>query len=283
MEISSQLTETAKTTRVVAPASTVSVIQVVISSIDANPYQPRQYFDEDKLQKMADSIKKDGVLQPVILTPSGIANNGRYCVVAGERRVQAATMAGLTSIPAIIKSMSDADTLRIALIENIQRSDLNAVEEATAYSVLIENFGFTHEQCAEQIGRERSTVSNLLRILKLPAEIRNDLVHERMSLGHCRALLALSTVEAMLAVRKQVLQKGLNVRQTELLCKSLCNDEDDATKPKAANPDLEHLAAGLRDHLRTKVRVSGSGSRGKIEISYFSPSELERITALLGV
>ena len=221
-----------------------------------------------------------GVLQPIILTP----NNGRYNVVAGERRVQAATMAGLTSVPAIIKSLSNADVLRLALIENIQRSDLNAIEEAMAYSVLIEHFGYTHEQCAEQVGRERSTVSNLLRILKLPAEIRNDLVQNRLSLGHCRALLALPTVEAMLEVRKQVIQKELNVRQTEQLCKSLLNADDEETnKPKPINPDLEHLASGLRDHLRTKVRVSGSESRGRIEISYFSSSELERIMALIGV
>ena len=274
MEISSQLTEP----RAKPILPTANIVQIAISSIDANPYQPRQYFDKEQLQKISDSIKKEGVLQPVILTP----NNSRYNVVAGERRVQAAAMAGLTSVPAIIKSLTNADVLRIALIENIQRSDLNAIEEAMAYSVLIEHFGYTHEQCAEQVGRERSTVSNFLRILKLPAEIRNDLVHERLSLGHCRALLALPTVEAMLEVRKQVLQKELNVRQTEQLCKNLLNEDKETNKPKPINPDLEHLASGLRDHLRTKVRVSGSESRGRIEISYFSSSELERITALIG-
>ena len=272
MEISSQITET----RAIHP--TISVTQVAVSSIDANPYQPRQYFDEEELQKISDSIKKEGVLQPVILTP----NNGRYNVVAGERRIQAAAMAGLTSVPAIIKSLSDADSLRIALIENIQRSDLNAIEEAMAYSVLIDNFGYTHEQCAEQVGRDRSTVCNFLRILKLPAEIRNDLVHERLSLGHCRALLALPTVESILEARKLIIQKGLNVRQTEQFCKNLLKDEQ-PSKPKPINPDLEHLASGLRDHLRTKVRVSGSETRGRIEISYFSSSELERIMTLIGL
>ena len=251
--------------------------QVLISSIEANPYQPRQLFDKEKLQKLANSIREDGVLQPVILN----TRKNRYTVVVGERRVRAAELAGYTSVPAIVRDFVDADVLRLALVENVQRCDLNAVEEAMSYSILLEHFGYTHEQCAEQVGRERSTISNYLRILTLPAEIRNDLVHERMSMGHCRALLSLPTVELMLEARKIILKRELSVRQTELLCKNI-NVAKDKSTPVRLDAEMEQLASGLRDRLKTKVRVSGSESRGRIEISYFSSAELERVLSLMG-
>lgn len=251
------------------------VYLIAIEHIQANPYQPRQSFDTQQLQEMAVSIRKDGVLQPVILT----RQNDRYTVVAGERRVRAAKVAGLKSIPAIIRDFTAADMLRVALIENVQRSDLNAIEEATAYHSLITEFGYTHDQCAQKVGKDRSSISNMLRLLALPAEIKTDLIQGRLSMGHCRALLSLSDPDLMQEARQLILKKELSVRQTETLCRHLPNRD---RKPSNWHSDMDYLAEGLRDRLKTKVRMSGSDTKGRIEISYFSAAELDRILALIG-
>ena len=256
--------------------ATQQVFLVALDKLEPGPYQPRLTFDNQQLQEMAASIKRDGVLQPVILT----RKDDRYSIVAGERRVRAAHMAGLKSIPAIIKDLSAADMLRVALIENVQRSDLNAIEEATAYQVLINDFGLTQEQCASQIGKDRSSISNSLRLLALPLEIKTDLMQRRLSMGHCRALLSLPNTALMLEARQLILKKNLSVRQTEALCRNL--PPKDTTPRDRHTAELDHLAEGLRTHLKTRVRVSGSGSKGRIEISYFSAAELERILNLIG-
>lgn len=252
------------------------IYAISVDMIDANPKQPRQMFNTDSLQEMANSIKREGVLQPVILTQK----NERYTVVAGERRVRASRLAGLTSVPALVRELTATDALHIALIENVQRQDLNALEEALAYQTLIEDYGYTQEQCAQKVGKERSSVSNIIRLLALPAEIKQDLMFGRLTMGHCRALLSLPTEELMLEARKIVLKKELSVRQTEALCRRYAPTE--TKKPRLVDSTLDHLASGLRDHLRTKVRVSGSENRGRIEISYFSAKELERIINLIG-
>ena len=251
------------------------VFLVALDKLEPGPYQPRLTFDDQQLQEMAASIRRDGVLQPIILT----RKDDCYSIVAGERRVRAARLAGLQSVPAIIKDLSAADMLRVALIENVQRSDLNAIEEATAYQVLINDFGLTQEQCANQIGKDRSSVSNALRLLALPLEIKTDLMQRRLSMGHCRALLSLPSTTMMLEARQLILKKGLSVRQTELLCRSMPSKNKKTTSSLA---ELDHLAEGLRTHLQTRVRVSGSGSKGRIEISYFSAAELDRILNLMG-
>lgn len=251
------------------------VYLIAIEHIKANPYQPRQSFDAQQLQEMAASIRKDGVLQPVILT----RQNDLYTVVAGERRVRAAKIAGLKSVPAVIRDFTAADMLRVALIENVQRSDLNAIEEATAYQSLITDFGYTHDQCAHKVGKDRSSVSNMLRLLNLPAEIKTDLIQGRLSMGHCRALLSLSDPDLMQEARQLILKKELSVRQTETLCRHFPSRDK---KSDSWRSDMDHLAEGLRDRLKTKVRVSGSNTKGRIEISYFSAPELDRILALIG-
>ena len=251
------------------------VFLVALDKLEPGPYQPRLTFDDQQLQEMAASIRRDGVLQPIILT----RKDDCYSIVAGERRVRAARLAGLKSVPAIIKDLSAADMLRVALIENVQRSDLNAIEEATAYQVLINDFGLTQEQCAKQIGKDRSSITNALRLLALPLEIKTDLMQRRLSMGHCRALLSLPSTAMMLEARQLILKKGLSVRQTELLCRSMPSKNKKNTSNVA---ELDHLAEGLRTHLQTRVRVSGSGSKGRIEISYFSAAELDRILNLMG-
>ena len=194
-------------------------------------------------------------------------------------------MAGLEKIPAIIREpMTDQEQLRVALIENIQRQDLNVVEEAEAYQSLIDDFGLTQEQCAEKVGKERSTVANILRILLLPKEVRDDLVESRLTMGHGRALLSLEDRKLILRARDIIIKKGLNVRQAEQLVK---NYKSNAANPGGASikdaADLEYLAESLRATLKTKVKISGSGAKGKIEISYFSSSELERLLSMLGM
>lgn len=251
------------------------VFLVALDKLEPGPYQPRLTFDDQQLQEMAASIKRDGVLQPIILT----RKDDRYNIVAGERRVRAARLAGLKSVPALIKDLSGADMLRVALIENVQRSDLNAIEEATAYQVLINDFGLTQEQCAKQIGKDRSSVTNALRLLALPLEIKTDLMQRRLSMGHCRALLSLPSNALMLEARQLILKKNLSVRQTELLCRSMPSKNKKNTSSVA---ELDHLAEDLRTHLQTRVRVSGSGSKGRIEISYFSAAELDRLLNLMG-
>ena len=258
------------------PPAAQQVFLVALDKLAPGPYQPRLTFDDQQLQEMATSIRRDGVLQPIILT----RKDDRYNIVAGERRVRAARLAGLKSVPALIKDLSAADMLRVALIENVQRSDLNAIEEATAYQVLINDFGLTQEQCAKQIGKDRSSVSNALRLLALPLEIKTDLMQRRLSMGHCRALLSLPSNALMLEARQLILKKNLSVRQTELLCRSLPSKNKKTTGSSVA--ELDHLAEGLRTHLQTRVRVSGSSNKGRIEISYFSATELDRILNLMG-
>ena len=252
------------------------IFLVALDKLEPGAYQPRLTFDDQQLREMAASIKRDGVLQPIILT----RKDECYSIVAGERRVRAARLAGLQSVPAIIKDLSAADMLRIALIENVQRSDLNAIEEATAYQVLIDDFGLTQEQCAKQIGKDRSSVSNALRLLTLPLEVKTDLMQCRLSMGHCRALLSLPNKALMLDARRLILKKNLSVRQTETLCRSLPPRNKKNGNNSVA--ELDHLAEGLRTRLQTRVRVSGSGSKGRIEISYFSAAELDRILGLIG-
>ena len=260
-----------------------SVVEIPQDQIEVNPHQPRRIFNEAELKALAASIKVDGVIQPVTVTRS--VTPGKYMLIAGERRLRASKMAGLEKIPAIIREpMTDQEQLRVALIENIQRQDLNVVEEAEAYQSLIDDFGLTQEQCAEKVGKERSTVANILRILLLPKEVRDDLVENRLTMGHGRALLSLEDRKLILRARDIIIKKSLNVRQAEQLVK---NYKSNAANPGGASikdaADLEYLAESLRAALKTKVKISGSGAKGKIEISYFSSSELERLLSMLGM
>lgn len=256
------------------------VLKLKVTDIEPNPEQPRKLFDEKALQELADSIRQDGVLQPIIVSKT--TKNGRYMIVAGERRWRATQKAGLQTIPVIVKEGATEDLLRLALIENIQRADLNVIEEAEAYSSLIKDHGLTQEQCADKVGKDRTTVTNALRLLTLPREIQDDVVENRLSMGHARALLSLEDKKQMLRARDIVIKKQLNVRQTEQLCRDAKKGVAKTSKPKTDAADLEYIAENLRGYLQTKVKIAGSADKGRVEICYFSPAELERILSRMG-
>ena len=259
------------------------VLRLDVDLIDPNPNQPRKLFDDKALKELAASLKIDGVLQPVIVTAG--AKPGRYMVIAGERRLRASKLAGLPTIPAIVKEGASDDLLRIALIENIQRADLNIMEEAQAYAALVKEHGLTQEQCADKVGKERSTVTNTLRLLLLPREVQDDILDGRLTMGHGRAMLSLEEKKLILRCRDIVVKKGLSVRQTEQLCKTF-KATGAGPEPKSSvikdEADLQYITESLRTYLHTKVRLAGNTSRGKIEISYFSGAELERILTMMG-
>ena len=275
--------EAIKSPSILGVKTPLAVLNLAIESIDPNPHQPRKIFDELALRELTNSIREDGVIQPLIVSLGD--SPGRYVLVAGERRLRASKLAGKLTVPVIVREKTANDMLRLALIENIQRSDLNIIEEAEAYSSLIKDYGLTQEQCADRVGKDRSTVTNLLRLLSLPREIQDDLLESRLTMGHGRSLLSLPDRKAMLRARDIVVKKQLSVRQTEDLCKTYRNGAG-AAEPfsgaQVANPDLDYVADSLRAQFRTKVRIVGTAQRGKIEISYFTAAELERISAMLG-
>ncbi len=258
------------------------VVRIDIANVDPNPHQPRKVFDDVALKELAESLKQDGLLQPIVVARGEQA--GRFIIVAGERRWRASKLAGFDSIPAIVKDGAQDDMLRLALIENIQRADLNIMEEAEAYASLIKDYGLTQEQCADRVGKERSTVANTLRMLALPREIQDDIMEGRLTMGHGRAILSLEEKKLMLRCRDIVIKKGLSVRATEQLCKTF---KDPKAGGKAGSnikddADLQYITESLRSYLHTKVKLAGNTSRGKIEISYFSAAELERLLRAIG-
>jgi ParB family chromosome partitioning protein len=221
------------------------------------------------------------VIQPLVVSKEG----ENYILIAGERRWRASQLAGFEKVPVIVKEVTPEDMLRLAIIENVQRANLNVIEEAEAYAMLIKDYGLTQDDCARKVGKDRTTIANMLRILALPQEVQDDLMNDKLSMGHGRALLALEDRLLILKARDIVLSKKLNVRQTEQLVKKMKKQGplDDADNDRnKANADLDYLADTLRSQLRTKVKLYGSGGRGRIEISYFSPAELERILQLIG-
>lgn len=258
------------------------LLYVDVANVEPNPAQPRKLFEDKALGELAASLRQDGFLQPIVVSRLE-EKPGRYMIVAGERRWRASQLAGLTQVPVIVKEGAADDLLRLALIENIQRKDLNIIEEAEAYQALIKDYGLTQEQCADRVGKDRTSVTNALRLLGLPKELLDDLLEERLTMGHGRALLSLEDKRLMLRARDSVIKKHMNVRQTEQLCKSMKRGADLSDRPRGPKnqADLEYLADNLKSKLRTKVKILGNGVRGKIEISYFSAQELERLLAVL--
>jgi len=259
-----------------------SLIEIEIARIHPNPRQPRKLFRETDLLSLAQSLKQDGVIQPLVVSK----DDDGYMIIAGERRWRASQIAGFEKVPVIVKEVTPEDMLRLAIIENVQRANLNVIEEAEAYAMLIKDYGLTQDDCARKVGKDRATITNLLRILSLPQEVQDDLMNEKLSMGHGRAILALEERGLILQARDIVLAKKMSVRQTEQLVKRMkrqgAEAGEDTPEGKTAHADLDYLADTLRSHLRTKVRLQGSGSRGKIEISFFSPAELERLLQLIG-
>ena len=242
------------------------VQEIDIKKIIANDRQPRKDFDEQKLDELADSMKQHGVLQPVILRKKG----STYELVAGERRWRAAAKAGIEKIPAIVKELSNSDVMEIALIENLQREDLNPMEEALAYRSLMSDFGLTQEELSKRVGKSRSLIANTVRLLNLDKEIQDLVSQDKLTAGHARALLSIQGNKERLNLAKKISAEALSVRQTEQIVKKI-------QRPKEINPVMLDITEKLQRTLGTRVRIKGNEKRGKIEIEFYSGDELERI------
>ena len=252
-----------------------------VADMEPNPAQPRKIFREDDLEELAASIRERGVLQPILVRPNPRQDGAAYEIVAGERRWRAAQRAGLDSAPALVRPLDDAAAFEIAIVENVQRADLNAIEEAAGYARLVEDFGYTQERLAQGLGKSRSHIANLLRLLKLPDEARRMLEEGSLTAGHGRALLAAADP---LALARRILAEGLNVRQAERLAQDSHQTVQLAEKPPAAAlaPDLAALLKTLSKALRAPVEIEPKGKGGRLLIRYGSPEELEAICARLG-
>ncbi|MGN1251008.1 MAG: ParB/RepB/Spo0J family partition protein [Candidatus Spyradocola sp.] len=253
-----------------------TVQMIDIGLIDPNKDQPRKRFDADALTQLADSIRSVGLIQPIVVSPNG----RRYTIIAGERRWRAARMAELKEVPALVREVETVRRMEMSLIENIQRTDLNAIEEAQAIEALMQQCGLTQEQTAQRLGKSRSAVANLLRLLTLPEGVSQMVVSGELSEGHARALLGAQSEEDMVSLAEKVATGGLNVRQTEALVKTyqqpLTEREE---KPRCAELSLVEEAARMR--FGTKVTITGNERRGKLVLHYNSPEDLERIYELL--
>jgi len=258
-----------------------------IDKIEPNPDQPRKHFDQDKLQMLAESIAEQGIIQPLLVS-RGTGN--RFNLIAGERRLRAARIAGQEEVPVVITdSDTEGQTLELALIENIQRHDLNPIEEAMAYSRLINDFDLTQEMVAKKVGRKRSTITNVLRLLNLPDYLQDDVANGIISEGHARVLLRIKDNEPLLQeIRGRIIREELSVRETERICRQKKASTTPPKTQKTGRIDGELPASYCRavtnqltNHLNTKVRVIQNGKRGKLELEYYSSDDLDRLMSLL--
>jgi ParB family chromosome partitioning protein len=249
-----------------------------IEQIKPNANQPRKIFSPDKLEELAASIREKGIIQPLVVRKTG----NSYELIAGERRWRAAQKAGLRDVPVVIQDVSDDIALEMALIENIQREDLNAIEEAEAYHALMEKFSLSQDEMARRVGKDRSTVANSLRLLKLPEDLQRDIVEERLSMGHARALLSLDSSALMKKAREDILKGRLSVRSAEGLVKKLKSGVPFQAKKKA-EPHMTDIEDKLKRHFMAKVSIRGNGRSGRIEISFNSHDDLTRIIDILDI
>ena len=257
-----------------SPTEGEPLLEVSIDEIKPNPNQPRKVFEPGSLQELAASIRTAGVLQPVVARRS---SNG-YELIAGERRWRAAREAGLERIPVIVREATDAESLELALVENLLREDLNPIEEAEAYQKLLAQFSWTQEELSQKIGKDRSSVANSLRLLRLPDVIQDDLKSGRLTMGHARALLALTLPSEQLRLRDEILAQAMSVRSTE----ESVNRRRTVTPPRRRrSAELIALEESLQKMLMTRVKIVGHERRGKIEVTYATAEELERITSTL--
>lgn len=250
------------------------VAQVLIDSIQRNPRQPREKFDIEELENLAASIREHGVIQPLIVSPG---KNGIYVLIAGERRLQAARKAGLKTVPVVIRHATDQQLLELALIENVQRADLNAIEEAEAYQHLAKEFKLSHETIAERVGKSRVAVTNTLRLLDASAAVKQALVDGRITEGHARALLALTSAKAQENLLNQVVNLDLSVRQTEALASKLSGKKPTGKRRTGTSADVTDLERRLRSSLGTKVTLKHGKKGGTVTIYYYSDEELDSL------
>lgn len=261
---------------------TAQIREIYIEQIAVNPYQPRRGFDEDKLSEMVASIRSHGIMQPVIVRQQG----GTYELVAGERRLRAARKAGLDAVPALIRDVSDRDMLALSLIENIQRADLNPVEEARAYRRLADDFGLTQEGIADAVGRDRSSVANTMRLLTLPDDILEAVSSGAVTRGHAMAMLPLPTAAAQRALLRRIVAQGLSVRETEAATHRASDDpaSDKAASTTPADPHDDAIADRLRSVFGCPVRIKRRGkASGRVEIHFHSDDDLTRVLDILDV
>jgi ParB family chromosome partitioning protein len=257
-----------------------TVAQIDIRELRPNPYQPRREFNEEKLQELSESIREHGIIQPLIVRKSSVRG---YDIVAGERRFRAAQMVGLTTVPAVIREFSDIELMEVAVIENLQREDLNAIEVAEAYAQLMKKANLTQEQLAKRVGQSRSHVANMLRLLQLPAPVRTLVSRGTLSMGHARALLAVEDEAEQTRLAQKVVKEDLSVRKLEALIYPPKKKVSRETKSKSANkgPRIRHYEEQFRTYLGTQVTIHHGKKRGKIEIEYFSEEDLERILSII--
>ena len=256
-----------------------SAVKLKIMDIEPNRGQPRKDFADDALAELADSIARYGVLQPLLVRPIG---DDGYQLIAGERRWRAARMAGLTEVPVVVRELTDEEAAALALIENLQREDLNAVEEAFGYKKLLDDFGLTQEEAAEKVGKSRPTVANALRLLKLPPEILDLVRNGSVSAGHARALLAFPTEAQMLETAQLIVDKGISVRETERLAKKAAKPRKTTEKTATRSAYYDQVELTLTESLCRKIRIqTGKNDTGTLEIAFNSREDLERIANAL--
>ena len=251
----------------------LQTVELPISAIERNPYQPRQGMERAELEQLSSSIAEHGVLQPILVT----SITGGYRLIAGERRLRAAEMAGLTHIPAVVRSADEMSQLALALIENLQRADLNALEEAHAFRQLVDEFGLSHDAVGAHVGRARSTIANSLRLLELAPEVQQALGDGRLTEGHARAIAGLDEQEAQKQALATVSARGLSVRQTEELVRRMRAVNQGARPQPTPSADVERIEQGLREALGTKVTVSSGRRGGHITINYYDNDDLARL------
>jgi ParB family chromosome partitioning protein len=268
-----------------SPAPGMAVLSIPLDKLQANPDQPRKNFDEGELEELAASIREHGIISPIIVEDDGA---GAYIIIAGERRTRAARLAGLTEVPVILRDYSDEKRMEVSLIENVQRANLNPIEEAAAYKKLMELTGLSQDEVAAKVGKNRSTVTNALRLLKLPPEIRAALEKGDISSGHARAILAVAGVKKQLLLHKAIIAGALSVREAEKRAAALNAPEKSppgTAAPKAPlrrAPEIGAMEEKFIGRLGTKVVIEGDLNRGRIHIDYYSMEDLERLYDILG-
>ncbi|MCY0875457.1 MAG: ParB/RepB/Spo0J family partition protein [Firmicutes bacterium] len=263
--------------------SSEEIVQVAVEHLRPNPYQPRRVMDDAKLEELAESIREHGVLQPIVVRRSSVRG---FEIIAGERRFRAVAKLGQPTIPAIVRDFTDRQAMEIALIENLQREDLNPIEIAEAYLRIMEHFSLTQEDLAHRVGQSRSHVANLLRLLSLPSDIRQAVSRGTLSMGHARALLSLSDVQSQRTLARKVEEEGLSVRAVEQMVQRILHVSRETTTRRDSRrvdlpPAIRAYEETFRECLGTSVRILVGKNRGKIEIDYFSDDDLERIYSLV--